>query len=405
MVHVVFVAPYFVGTTLHCLQLLSRMPDVSLGVITQEPAERVPGQVQLEGHYQVRDCLDAQQLIAAGRHFQRQWGRVDRLLGFLEQMQIPNGDARDALGIEGMGAEVARNFRDKNRMKGILQEAGLPVARQRRIEGAEDALTFVEEVGYPIVLKPLAGLGSKSTLRATSREDLYAALGQLLPSPSNPLQAEEFIRGSEHTFEAVTVGGRTVWQSTSYYLPGPLEVLETPWMQYCVLLPREQMPPHALPFGPLNTAALAALGMQDGLSHMEWFLRADGRPVISEVGARPPGVHLMPMMGEAHGVEMWSKWLRLMIDQTFSMPARSHAVGVAFLRAQGPGRAVAAVAGVEAVQERIGPLVVAAELPRPGQPRSSHYEGEGWIMVKHTETPRVVEALRAAITGIRVAAG
>ena len=407
MLNVVFVAPYFVGSTLNCLRLLARMPDVRLGVITQEPRERVPTLAGdgIQGHYQVRDCLDAQQLIAAGQHFQQHWGRVDRLIGFLEQMQIPNAEARDALKIPGMGGEVARNFRDKNRMKAVLQQAGLPVARQRRIEGAADALGFVEQVGYPIVLKPLAGLGSRATMRASSQEELYAALDQLLPSPSNPIQAEEFVQGSEHTFETVTVQGRPVWQSSSYYLPGPLEVLETPWIQYCVLLPREPMPPHAEPFRAINTAALAALGMETGLSHMEWFIRADGSPVISEVGARPPGVHLMPMMGEAHGVDMWAKWLRLMLDGTFEMPERTHATGVAFLRAQGGGRTVTHIEGIQEVQERVGDLIVAAELPRPGQPRSTHYEGEGWVLLKHPDTRRVVEGLRTTITGIRVVAG
>jgi hypothetical protein len=52
----------------------------------------------------------------------------------------------------------------------------------------------------------------------------------------------------------------------------------------------------------------AALGIETGMSHMEWFLRADGSPIVSEVGARPPGVHLMPMMGMAHEVDMWAKW-------------------------------------------------------------------------------------------------
>ena len=407
MLHVLFVAPYFAGNTLHCMRLLSRLSDVRLGVITHEPAERVPelagGGVQ--GHYQVRDCLDAQQLIAAGRHFQRQWGRVDRLIGFMEQMQIPLAEARDALDTPGMRAAVARGFRDKNRMKRILREAGLPVARQRRIHGAEDALSFVREVGYPVVLKPLAGLGSKATMRATSDEELYTALSQLLPTPSNPIQSEEFIQGSEHTFEAATVNGRPMWHSTSYYLPGPLEVLETPWMQYCVLLPRETLPPHARPFAALNTRALAALGMRDGLSHMEWFIRADGSPVISEVGARPPGVQLMPMMSEAHGVDMWARWIRLMVYRTFAMPPRQRAVGVAFLRAQGPGRVIAAVEGVEAVQERVGASVVSAQLPRAGQPRSAHYEGDGWVMVAHEKTQGVVEALRTVITGIRVVSG
>jgi len=43
--------------------------------------------------------------------------------------------------------------------------------------------------------------------------------------------------------------------------------------------------------------------------------------------------------------------------------------------------------------------------PRPGQPRSAHYEGDGWVVVRHPETPKVVEALRALVTEVRIVAG
>lgn len=400
MLNVVFVAPYFVGNTLHCLRLLAELQDVRLGVITHEPAARLPD--RRIRHYRVGDCLDAQQLIVAGRAFQQEWGRVDRLIGFLEQMQLPNAVARDALGIPGMKAAAARRFRDKNEMKAALRAEGLPVARQRRLCSAEDALSFLEEVGYPIVVKPLAGLGSKATMRVGNEEELYAALTVLLPSAANPIQAEEFVQGSEHTFETVTINSQPVWHSTSYYLPGPLEVLENPWMQYCVLLPRETLPAHAQPFQALNTHALAALGMRTGLSHMEWFIRPDGTPVISEVGARPPGVQLMPMMGIAHGVDMYEKWIRLMVYGTFDMPPRQTAVGCAFLRAKGRGRSVRVIEGVNSTMSQLGSSVVQARIPRIGQARTEHYEGEGWVIVRGENTRAVVDALRTVITSIEI---
>jgi len=401
VLNVLFIAPYFAGNTLYCMKLLAALPDVRLGIVTHEPASRLPD--RRIRHFKVSDCLDADQLIVAGRAFQKEWGRVDRLIGFMEQMQLPNAVAREALGIAGMKAVAARRFRDKNEMKSTLRAAGLPVARQRLLRSAEDALSFIGEVGYPIVVKPLAGLGSKATMRVSSEEELYAALGLLLPTPASPVQAEEFVQGSEHTFEAVTIGGQPVWHSTSYYLPGPLQVIENPWMQYCVLLPREQLPAHARPFHPLNTAALAALGMKTGLSHMEWFIRPDGSPVISEVGARPPGVQLMPMMGYAHGVDMYDKWIRLMVYGTFEMPPRQHAVGCAFFRAQGRGNVIKSVRGVEAARAQVGGALIEARFPRVGQPRSEHYEGEGWAIVRHPETRGVVDALRTLITTVQVA--
>jgi biotin carboxylase len=406
MHHVVYVAPYFAGNTLVCLERMLAMPDVRLGVITHEPIERFPAKMRakLGGHYRVSDCLNPSDLITACRAFSEEWGRIDRLIGFLEQMQESLAAARDAVGIPGMGAQAAANFRDKNRMKAVLRAAGLPVARQRLIRSAADALSFIEEVGYPVVLKPPAGMGSKNTVRVSSPDELYAALNDHLPSPERPLQGEEFITGSEHTFESVSINGEVVWSSSSYYLPGPLEVLETPWIQYCVLLSRMPVPPHAVDFAALNARALKALGMETGLSHMEWFIRPDGTPVISEVGARPPGVHLMPMMGLAHGVDMWDAWVKLMIRGEFSLPERRFSVGVAFLRAQGPGRVVRSVTGVDEANAAVGQWVVESRMPKVGQPRSEHYEGEGYAIVRHPTTEGAVAALKTLITTIKVRA-
>jgi D-alanine-D-alanine ligase-like ATP-grasp enzyme len=405
--HVLYVAPYFSANILHCLDALCSLPDVRLGVITQEPKDRLPERHRgrIAGHYQIGDCLDAEQLTAATRAFQGQWGRIDRLLGFLEQMQLPLAIARDRTGVPGMGEGVARNFREKNRMKDVLRASGLPVAPQALIGSADDARRFVAEVGYPVVLKPPAGLGSQGTMRVTDDDELAAALAALVVTPSHPAQAEAFVRGEEHTFETVTINGRPVWHSSSYYLPGPLQVLENPWMQYCVLLPREQLQPHAEKFRRTNIAALQALGIETGLSHMEWFLRADGTPIISEVGARPPGVHLMPMMGLAHEVDMWAKWIELMVFERFEVPERRWACGAAFFRGQGPGNEVRAVEGVAAAQEQVGKYVVEARLPRVGQSRGPGYEGEGYAIVRAPTTAEAVEALRGLVTNVRVVFG
>jgi hypothetical protein len=63
---------------------------------------------------------------------------------------------------------------------------------------------------------------------------------------------------------------------------------------------------------------------------------------------------------------------------------------------------VRAVRGVEELQRRIGHLVVEATLPEPGQPASSSYEGEGWVIVRHPDTAVVQDALRQIVEGIRV---
>jgi hypothetical protein len=404
VVNVVFVAPYFGANIVQCVEALVRLDGVRLGVISHEPEARVPCHLLdgIAGHYRVDNTLDAGQLTVAARAFQKEWGQVDRLLGYMEEMQGPLALAREALGIAGMNPDTARNFRDKNRMKEVLAAAGLPVARQNLVHDADDALKLVRAVGYPIVLKPLAGVGTKDTQRVSSDEELYMALNRLLPSRLQPVQAEEFVVGEEFTLETVSIGGAAVWQSSTYYLPGPLQVVENPWMQYCVLLPREQIPAHAVPFAPLNARALVALGMKTGLSHMEWFKKPDGSMVISEVAARPPGVNIMSMAGIAHGVDMWARWARLMVYETWDVPERQYACGSAFFRGQGKGRVVTRIEGLDRALDELGDVVVKASLPKVGQPRSSHYEGEGWAIVRHPDTMGAVEALKKIITNTTI---
>lgn len=404
MLHVVLVAPFFGENMQHCLRCFAALEGVRLGVLTQEDPGRIPEDVrpQIAGVERIGDAADAAQLVAGARRLEESLGRIDRLEGYLELLQVPIAEARDALGVDGMRAETARNFRDKNRMKEVLRAAGLPVARQALVHDADDARRFVADVGYPVVLKPLAGLGAKNTQRATDDTSLASALNALLPSGANPAQAEEFVRGEEHTFETVTIDGRTVWSSSTYYLPSPLQVMENAWMQYCLLLPRETDQSHVRAFADVNARALAALGMRNGLSHMEWFLRADGSPVVSEVGARPPGANIMPMLAAAHETDPWAKWARLVVHRTWDMPPRRYAAGCVFLRAMGGGPSVREVRGADELQDRLGPALCASRLPRPGQPRSQHYEGDGWVIVRHPETKGAVAALRTVLETVHV---
>ena len=58
--------------------------------------------------------------------------------------------------------------------------------------------------------------------------------------------------------------------------------------------------------------------------------------------------------------------------------------------------------GVDEVQRELGDLVVDARLPRPGQPASTSYEGEGFVTVRHEDTDVVRAALDKIITTLRV---
>ena len=403
MVVAAFVAPFLLPATARFVATAAALPNVSLGVVTTERIERLSPELKqlLDGHWRVDDALDPQQLVDAVRGLSAQMGPVERLVGSLEQLQVPLAYAREVLGLDGMNLETALNVRDKSRMKSVLQAAGVPCARHQLVTNPDEALAFAEAVGFPLVAKPPAGAGAQATYRLDDLSALRGWLEAIPPHAEAPGLLEEFLVGDEHTFDSVTVGGETVFSSISDYHPTPLEVLRQPWIQWTVVLPREQNDPRYERIWEVGPAALRALGVRDALTHMEWFHRPDGSIAVSEVAARPPGAQISSMLGYVHDVDFYRVWAELVILGTFSPPERQFAAGTAYLRGQGRGR-VRAVHGVEELQRELGDLVVEARLPEIGQPASSSYEGEGYIIVRHPETEVVRDAVQRIVNRLRV---
>ncbi|MBI2892904.1 MAG: ATP-grasp domain-containing protein [Deltaproteobacteria bacterium] len=404
MRNVVFAAPFPLETTMRFARAAAGLEDVRLlGIVHEPPAGADAGlYADVVG---VADGLDARQLLDAAAVLQRRHGPIHRVLGILEPLQVQLAEVRRALGVPGTDPHTADLFRDKARMKDELRRHGLPCARHRLLRSREDAAAFVAEVGYPIVLKPPAGMGCKATWRIGTKEALGAALGAMHASADRPALAEELVRGTEHSFETITIDGQVRFESLSRYHPTPLEVMETPWIQWVVVLPRDISGPEWQDARELGVRAVGALGLETGFTHMEWFRRDDGSLAIGEIAARPPGAHMVAANGWAHDTDMHRAWARAVVDGAFDGPfERRWAVGIAYLRGVGRGRVVR-ITGVEQAQEAVGQLVVECKLPAVGAPRSDSYEGDGWAILRAPDTEVVTAALKRVIETIHVEYG
>ena len=73
----------------------------------------------------------------------------------------------------------------------------MPCARHRLADSAAAARYFADEVGFPLVVKPPAGAGAKSTFRLDDEGDLAAWLNTVPPTPDRPAMIEQFLTGQE----------------------------------------------------------------------------------------------------------------------------------------------------------------------------------------------------------------
>lgn len=381
----------------------AKLDDIRLlGLVHTPPDPGSPDAGLFDDIVRVTEPLSTQDTLDGVEVLKRRHGKIDRVIGILEALMVQMAEARDVHGVPGTPKSTAELFRDKNRMKDALRAAGLPVARHRLLCGADDARAFAKEVGFPIVLKPPAGMGAKATFKVASEDSLVRAVQGMNVRPNQPVLAEEFLRGREFSMETVTVDGKPQTASFSQYLPPCLEVLENPWIKWVCLLEKELDHPVYAEARKMGFAAIEALGLDNGMTHMEWFQRADGSLAIGEIGMRPPGANISLMTGIAHGIDPYRAWARAVVDHRLDAPwHRKRAVGCAFLRGMGQGR-VARVTGVHEIQQTLGNMVAEAKLPTVGAHKADSYEGDGYIVVHHESTDEVRKALQKIIETVNV---
>lgn len=409
--HVVFAIPYAMENTLRFARATASLPGVLLSVVTQDAPDKFPADFRalLAGFHQVANAMQVGDLVTGVQSLAAAHGPVERLLGILEPLQEPLAMVRERLRIRGMDAVTARNFRDKARMKDLFAAHDLPCARHQLCDSLASAMAFAKHAGFPLVGKPPAGAGAKSTARCDTMEELTAFVRQTAPAPGREVLLEEFVLGREFSFDSVTLHGEHVFHNISCYYPTPLEVMENPWIQWCVVLPRSLDEPEYAAIHRVGPRALSMLGMWTGMSHMEWFRRPDGSIAIGEVAARPPGAQFMSLMSHVTDTDMYLAFARLMVGETFTAPSRRYAAGAAYLRGQAAGGVAAdhdsvvrAVHGIERMRSDLGDLIVEAKLPVPGKAASTSYEGDGFVIVRHPDTQVVTKAVQHIVSTVRV---
>jgi cyanophycin synthetase len=97
---------------------------------------------------------------------------------------------------------------DKEETNAILRDLGLPVPKQMMIRSARDAVRAAERIGYPVVIKPLAGNhGRGVSINLKNQEEVSAAFEKALEHGRTSV-VESYIEGYDHRL--LVVNGQLV---------------------------------------------------------------------------------------------------------------------------------------------------------------------------------------------------
>lgn len=354
----------------------------------------------LSAYLSVPRLLDEDDVLERASRWLR--GRtVDRVLTNWEPLVVLAARMRERWGVRGMSVDAALGFRDKELMKRRVAAAGLRVPRSGRASSVGAVRALAEEVGYPLIVKPIAGAGSADTYRVATDADLESVLAAVSHVPE--VSVEEYVEGEEFTHDTICVGGRPVFENVAQYLPKPLEARSHEWISPVIITVRDLAQPRLQPGLELGRAVLSALGMDDGFTHMEWFLTPSGEAVFGEIGARPGGAHLVDQMNYTCDTDLFREWARAVCFGEFEgATERHHNVAIVFKRAKGRGR-ITSVRGLEAYRQRYGRYLVEERLLPVGAHRRNWRHtlvSDGFLIVRHPEWDEAKRMAFAAATDV-----
>jgi len=404
-VNVVMVSPGYPAEMAYFTRALAGVGATVVGVGDQPPSVLPPVARESLAHYEHVSLTDEAAVLAA-LHGLARHVRIDQVECLWEPYMILAARIRESFGLPGMTVEQTVPFRDKERMKQVLDAAGIRTPWHVSTTTVAGVWEAAEQIGYPLIVKPIAGAGSADTYRMDSVQELNDVLPLLRHVPE--VSVEEFVDGEEFTYDTVCAGGSVLFENVLWYRPRPLQMRMHEWISPVSISLRDLTVPDLQGGRRMGADVLAALGFRSGFTHMEWYRKADGEVVFGEIGARPPGARVVELMNFATDSDLYARWAEAVVHGRLSQPVqRRFNAGSIFKRAEGAGR-IMHVEGLDALLAEYGEHVVLVDLLPVGAPRRdwrTTVVSDGMVVVRHPELQRVIEMTERFAADLHLYAG
>ncbi|MFF4625363.1 ATP-grasp domain-containing protein [Nonomuraea jabiensis] len=232
-------------------------------------------------------------------------GAIDGVMTWAEDHVVDTAIAAAAVGLPGPGPDAARACRDKHVTRSALAARGVPQPQSELVADVAEAHAVAEKFGYPVVVKPRAGVASQAVALVRDGEELagHFASARRLPaaglrSPDRSVMIEEYLAGPEIAVDSVVRDGRVLpvfvshkemgyapyFEETGHWTRGDDPLLGDPAIRRFLAQVHE------------------AIGYATGATHTELKLTDEG-PKLVEINGRLGGDLLSYLCDSASGVD------------------------------------------------------------------------------------------------------
>ncbi|MEU8482355.1 ATP-grasp domain-containing protein [Streptomyces sp. NPDC048641] len=251
--------------------------------------------------YAVADPTDQAALNAAGRDLAERY-ELAGVMTWTEWYLVPVARLARRLGLPTTAPEALQGCRNKHTSRTLFARHGVPSAVSVGVRTEREAADAAVLIGYPVVLKPAAHAASMGVIRVDAASELSAAYAFAAQTAGHGVEStqvlvEEYLDGEEVSVECVTFQGQTTVVAVTRKTVGM-----PPFFEELAHVVAADAPLLAA-VAPVAVAALDAVGVTDGVSHVEIRI-VDGRPRLIEVNARLAGDMIGHLVHLATGVDL-----------------------------------------------------------------------------------------------------
>ena len=156
----------------------------------------------LDEYYKVSSLENEEEVYRAVAFLIFKHGRIDWLESNNEYWLERDARLRTAFHItSGFQEDDIPRIKYKSRMKEYYARVGIPTARYHLVDTMEGCRKFIEEVGYPVVVKPDNGVGASHTYRLENQEQLEEFMQTKEADVSYIM--EEFVFAEVNSYDAI----------------------------------------------------------------------------------------------------------------------------------------------------------------------------------------------------------
>lgn len=265
----------------------------------------------LTEYYRVSTLEHYDEVYRAVAYFIHGYGRIDWLESNNEYWLEQDAALRTDFNIpSGFHTSDMPWVKFKSKMKERYALAGIPTARWHLVDDFAGCKAFIDEVGYPVIVKPDNGVGASHTYKLEDDAELKQFLADCAEEPISFIM-EEFVDAEVNSYDAIVNSkGEILFEAGNVTPNSIMDIVNTGdnSIYYIVKQLKEDV-------RDAGRRAVRAFNVRSRFIHFEFFrLNSDqhlgkkGDVVGLEVNMRPCGGYTPDMLNFARCTDVYQIW-------------------------------------------------------------------------------------------------